>query len=142
MFKRESEVTINLKSDPILVGLLRSVVAEIASKMGFNAETINNIQLAVNEAHANVIKHTYKKQLDKDIIVKFLIRFDRLEIIIKDFGEKILPDSFKSRPLDQLKESGLGVYLIKSLMDEVNYDTIGPEAGTELHLVKYLNRGA
>jgi len=140
MFALENEVFIKLKSDPILIGLLRVAVAEIATKMGFPGNEIDELKLVINEACANVIKHVYHQQVDQDIEVRFLIGYDSLEIIIKDFGEKSVPSEFKSRPLNEMKEGGLGIYLIKNMMDEVRYDIINPEVGTELHLVKHLKK--
>jgi serine/threonine-protein kinase RsbW len=60
-----------------------------------------------------------------------------MEIKIRDFGKKVDPRKIKSRPLNEIRPGGLGVFFIKRIMDEVVYDT-SHRVGTELKLVKYL----
>ena len=60
---------------------------------------------------------------------------DRL--IIRDFGKQVDPDCIKSRDLDDVKPGGLGVHLIKSIMDEVKYRR-HEEGGMELRMSKFI----
>lgn len=106
--------------------------------MGFPEEDIFNIKLAINEAHANVIEHAYSGSETGDILFQFLIFSDRLEVVIKDFGQGMGQRTTKGEEyLDELEGSGLGVFLIKTVMDRVRYRRTS-KVGTELWLTKCL----
>jgi len=132
------EIEVRVTSEAGNIGILRECAAAIASKMGFSERKQMFIALAVDEAVANVIKHAYRSQPGKDIVVKFVIDKDSLTIVIRDFGERTDLSKIKSRDLDDVREGGLGVFLIKSTMDKVEYRRDIPE-GTELKMVKYLD---
>lgn len=109
------------------VGVIRDVRARIAAfakRLGFDADAIYDIELALNEAIANIVKHAYKG--DRNGIFELGARLneatDQLEIMLKDYGEKIDPAAFKSRKLEDYRESGLGIFLMQHLMDAVEYD--------------------
>ena len=56
---------------------------------------------------------------------------------LRDYGTKCDPDCIKGRDLDDVRPGGLGVHIIREIMDEVTYDT-GHEVGTELKMTKFL----
>lgn len=117
---------------------VRAEVEKIALEMGFPEEDIFNIKLAINEAHANVIEHAYGGSDTGDIWFQFMIFSDRLEVVIKDFGHGMGPRTTKGEEyLDELEGSGLGVFLIKTVMDRVRYRRTS-KVGTELWLTKCL----
>ncbi len=121
---------------------IRNLCHNIATEMGFDESTVFNIKLALNEAHANIIEHAYEGRLDEEIVFKFLVYEDRLDIKIRDFGPDIEKKTTKSRAehLDQLEGSGLGIFLIHSLVDKVEY-TSGISPGSELIISKKLTKG-
>ena len=77
---------------------------------------------------------------DKDIILSIGIEGDKLLLTIRDFGKKFDLSRYKPPNLDRPAESGYGIYLIRELMDEVEYDT-SPSQGTILKMVKYRGKG-
>ena len=103
-------------------------------------EECNAVTIAVDEAVANIIKHTYKGETDKPIVVNLRLYQAKLEIVLRDFGEKIDPKKIKSRDLNDIRPGGLGVHLIKSTMDQVVYDN-SLDVGNQLTLTKYLPGG-
>ncbi len=118
---------------------IRDEVDIIGKEMGFDDEALFNLKLAINEAHANVIEHAYGGSEHGDIIFSFFIFKDRLEVVIKDFGPGMDQKTTKGKEhLDELEGSGLGVFLIHSIMDKVDYQR-NIKIGTELHLTKFLN---
>ena len=114
--------------------MVRFMVEDLAKKNGFAQEKIEELKLAINEALANVIEHAYQWQKNKVIFIYFSIHYQDIEVVIKDFGKKLDTAQLKSRNLDDVKDSGLGVFLIKNMVDEVEYHS--EELGTELKLVK------
>ncbi|MGE4170419.1 MAG: SpoIIE family protein phosphatase [Candidatus Margulisiibacteriota bacterium] len=119
---------------------VRQEVAAVTQEAGFSDTDAYNIQLAVNEAQANVIEHAYNGSEHGDIVFKFLLYADRLDIVIKDFGPGINQKSIKGEEhLEELEGSGLGVFLIKTMMDKVHYRR-SSKIGTELVLTKFLTQ--
>lgn len=118
------------------IGVIRREVERIALELGFDHTDIYNIKLSVNEAQANIIEHAYHGNEEQEIFFRFLVFADRLTIVIKDFGKGIEQKTIKGeKHLEELEGSGLGVFLINKLMDEVEYKK--STIGTELWLTKY-----
>ncbi|UCE04910.1 MAG: ATP-binding protein [bacterium] len=132
-------IEIRIPSKPKFLKIIRAGMNHICETMGFSQEESNNITLAVDEACSNIIKHAYGGSTNKPIHVKCVLSEDRLEVILRDFGKKADESEIKSRELDDVRPGGLGVHLIKSVMDIVRYDN-SYEQGNQLQLVKYVRR--
>jgi anti-sigma regulatory factor (Ser/Thr protein kinase) len=132
-------IEFRIPSDPQMLKIVRDGVSHVCVMMGFRRGERNNIVLAVDEACSNIIKHAYKGETDKPIIIILKMDPDKLEINLRDYGEKVNIKAIKSRKLDDIRPGGLGVHLIKSVMDEVTYED-GPDLGNRLHLVKYVKK--
>ncbi|RMD89254.1 MAG: ATP-binding protein [Calditrichaeota bacterium] len=130
-------VEIKVPSDPKLLKIVRCGISHLCELCGFPKDTTNAVILAVDEAASNIIKHAYKGKKNKPIIVTCRILQDRLEIVLRDFGEKADPKKIKSRELEDVRPGGLGVHLIRSTMDVVIYDNSLKE-GNKLTLAKFL----
>lgn len=132
-----NEIEIKIPSDPQWLKIIRSGISHLTDMCGFSPEASNAVTIAVDEAVSNIIKHTYRGRKDGTIIVKFRILDDRLEIVLRDFGEKADLEAIKPRDLNEIRPGGLGVHLIKSTMDIVIYDN-SLDVGNQLTLAKYL----
>ncbi|MCR1850684.1 ATP-binding protein [Paeniclostridium sordellii] len=126
------EVTAN----PEYVSIIRLTVSGIANKVGFSLDDIEDIKVAVSEACTNAIKHS----LDDKFLVEFSILNNGLSIEVQDKGTGYDVDSLQEPDLTNPKEGGLGLFIIKTLMDEVN--TISnTDEGTTIKMTKYLGVG-
>jgi len=125
-----------LASDPRLLPVVRSTVAELAAVWGFETEQCRSITLAVDEALSNVIQHAYKNRCDQEIELSCQAHSDSLEFSFVDRGEAVDPSRVCAQPLDETATSGRGTHLIRQIMDEVCYERL-PE-GNRLRLKKYL----
>lgn len=120
---------------------VREFVAGAARQFGFSEEETSKIALAVDEACTNIIKHAYQYQPDQRITVSIYREPTKLEISIVDEGKKFDPESIK--PLDlkdhltHYRRGGLGVYLMKTLMDKVEYNTLSGKKN-EVRLTKFV----
>ena len=132
-----TEIEIKLPSDPQFLKIIRSGISHLGEICGFSSDESNAVTIAVDEAVSNIIKHAYNGERNKLIVVNFKILQDRLEIVLRDFGQKADPKSIKSRNLDEIRPGGLGVHLIRSTMDVVIYDN-SLKVGNKLTLAKYL----
>ena len=120
--------------------LIRNFVAGLAKKVGFDEDESNKIELAVDEACTNVVEHAYQHDESRDIDIAIKIDYNKFTVIVTDrgrsfnFEELELPD-MKSY-LAELRVGGLGIYLMKTLMDEVDYRS-KPGVKNEVKMVKY-----
>ncbi|MCX7797409.1 MAG: ATP-binding protein [Melioribacter sp.] len=124
-----------IKSDPSIVPKLDSFIIDIARKSGLNPEKFNNLSLAFSEALANSIVHGNKCDPSKVVKIKVEVNESKIVIRIKDQGKGFdinsVPDPTKEENI--LKESGRGIHIMKSFLDELHYNFC--EDGTETVLV-------
>jgi serine/threonine-protein kinase RsbW len=130
-------VKISVPSHPKYLGVIREVTARICSGCRLDEEETENIKLAVDEACANVIKHAYRGDIGREIIVQFLTDADKFEVVIEDNGITADPGAIKGRSLDEVRPGGLGVHFIRRTFDIVEYSAEKKD-GNRLRLVKYL----
>jgi anti-sigma regulatory factor (Ser/Thr protein kinase) len=109
-------------SDSRLLGPVRHLVKEKARSMKFAEKEVGRIELAVTEAIANIIKHTYKSETNHKIQIGIGVNGSELQIHLRDWGPKQDPSHFISRPLDEIRPGGLGVHYMKEIMDVVEFD--------------------
>ena len=114
------------------VALARLSVAAVASRLRFSLDEIEDIKLAVAEACTNAIQHAHGSET---IEITCEAGADGLRVSVRDFGRGTRPETIRSRELDEERVGGLGVFLIRSLMDDVTYD-VHPEHGTRLVMFK------
>jgi len=110
----------------------------IALEAGFRREDSDYISLAVHEAAANAVLHGNQCDPSKHIAVRIEAAPETLTVSVRDEGEGLdasaIPDPLA--PGNLLKESGRGIFLIRSLMDEVRFHNLNP--GTEIIMIKHL----
>lgn len=119
------------------VRTVRTAAADFARSFDLSAQDIEAIEVAVSEAVSNVIRHAYKGcSRTLPIRVKCERRGDGLRFVIEDRGRGFAapPDNVIPDP-DLSREGGLGIILIKRLIDSVSY-TSRPNAGTRITMTK------
>ncbi len=130
-------------SDPVYLSGAREMVASVSRRMGFSEEACGQIALAVDEALCNVIRHGYERRRDGPIWLSvWPIAGDNgttgvcgIRIVVEDEAKQVDPSQIKSRDLDEVRPGGLGVHIIKEVMDEVNFEK-RERVGMRLTLVK------
>jgi serine/threonine-protein kinase RsbW len=115
------EVEITISSHPRWLRLLRQVVCEYALETGFDAQDAHAITLAVGEAVGNVIKHSYRGRTDETFVLRCSAAGKALEISLSDNGEPFDPSLHPILPPDELRAGGRGLYLMRAIMDEIEY---------------------
>lgn len=123
-------------SDPQNLSLIREWVSTSGKEADLSPEEISQLKLAINEACSNIIRHAYEGDKNKVIILQLNFDHEKLVFEARDFGKKFDPTKYKEPDLGRPLEGGYGRFIIRSLVDEVDYDT-SPEKGTKLRLVKY-----
>jgi len=122
--------------------LIRDFVSSKASDSGLAKEDIENVMLAVDEACTNIIKHAYNSFPDGEIVIKLEYNSDKLLVTIIDHGStfdpKGIPDPDLQKHYRNGRVGGLGMYLMKTLMDDVKYITV-PGKYNQVLLSKRIN---
>lgn len=117
-------------------------VTPYARAAGLDLAGVYSIQLAVDEAATNVIEHSYGGDDRGEIEITCEIKKDCLTVTIKDHGMPFdlhkVPEPIVNVPLEKLRSRGLGVFLIRRMMDEVCYE-YSKENGNTLTMVKCCN---
>jgi len=138
--KMEKELVVKSTTDNL--AKVRDFTRKTAEECGFTEDTLGKIVLAVDEACTNIIKHAYKYSPNGVIIISIKFDKDRFSISIVDEGIHFNPNSVPEPNIveyyKQKKVGGLGIFLMKKLMDEVKYSTISGNKN-EVILVKYLS---
>ena len=121
--RSDTLVEMKIASDPRLLNIVRCAIERLSQMLGFSQQEARMITLAVDEACANVICHTYEKRSDCEITIQCRRLPDGLEIVLQDGGPKVEEGLLKPRPLDEVKPGGLGLHFMYSIMDRVMYDS-------------------
>lgn len=107
-----------------------------AGQMELSEDEKDSLAIAVTEAVNNAIIHGNKKDAKKTVTVKFEFQEKKLTVRIKDQGRGFTLENVSDplAPENLLKESGRGIFILSSLMDDVQYEF--HEDGTEIILTK------
>jgi serine/threonine-protein kinase RsbW len=107
---------------------IREFVGEAARQVGFSEKEIYSIQLAADEASTNIIEHAYVGVENGRIEIDCSTTGDDLKIVMRDNGKSFDPSSVPEpnvkADLSERKIGGLGMYLMRKLMDEVYYESL------------------
>lgn len=120
-----------LTNDEAQLALLGEFIEETGEKFGLNEETIMNLNLVLEEAVSNVIFYAYPGETEKKIELTIRLEDSVLEIILRDAGVPFDPTLRQTPDLNlaaaDREIGGLGIFLIRQLMDEVVYKREGEE---------------
>jgi len=135
------EIILDIPSEFKHIYLLDLVISYVAKEMKFDEETREQVNLAVIEAGTNAIKHGNKRDPSKNVHFKFDMSNDKLIVFVRDGGCGFDPSSIGDplSPENFMKPCGRGIFLMKALMDEVDF-TVFDNCGTEVKMVKYKGR--
>ena len=123
------------------VALARLLVSSVAqARRELADDRVDDLKLAVSEACTNAIEAHGAIDVDERVIVRCVEEDDRLEVLIEDRGAGFDPASLPEHPPvtdpERLNfERGLGIPLIRSLVDEVDFETSAD--GTAVRLTLY-----
>ena len=123
---------------PEYVGTVRLAVSSLANCAGFDIEAVEDIKVAVSEACTNVVCHG-KLNCEGFYEVACELGEGRIIISVVDRAGGYDLTKYQLPVMENPKEGGLGIFIIKALMDEVDiFSELG--MGTSIKMVKYLSR--
>lgn len=128
-------IRISLPGKPEYVSIARLTASVIANQMGFDIDDVEDIKVAVGEACNNAVLHG--KSQEEVFEVQFEVQSSRMVIEVSDNGSGFDMDEYQAPAPGELKENGLGIFIMKTLMDEVDFIPV-QNNGTTIRLVKEL----
>ena len=142
MIRRLDERTVEV-SLPNRMGYERIAMdcsASFAKMVGFGAARIEDLKTAVAEACINAIEHGNQGHPDTRVLVTMNFKDDKFSVSVKDGGEgikKLPKDKVVMQQIERLEPpEGLGLYLIKQLVDEVEFNDLTKGGHTVKMVVK------
>lgn len=123
--KNDGSITIKIKNEVSEIAPLRDRIGEFCSGVGMPAKAVNNVKLAIDEILTNVISYAFRDSGAHEITVRAGLEAARLHIEIEDDGWQFnplsLPDPDIEKPIEERQIGGLGVFLVRRIMDGVEY---------------------
>ena len=138
MTERVVRLTFPAKAEYLL--LVRLALSGLARELRLSDELVADLKLAVTEACGNAVRHAYSG-VDGDVSVVFRIDDSRLLMTVEDHGDGIrAPDSpaDKADALSGPLESGMGMPIIRAIVDELAVEQGSDGRGTVVRMVKHL----
>lgn len=137
---KEKELLIKSRTENLAA--VRDFISSAVREVDVPQEITGDIVLAVDEACTNIIKHAYKFFTDGDIAIKIKYSAKKITVEITDHGAPFAPDSVPTPDLkkyfEEKRVGGLGMYLMKSLMDNIEYKSV-PGKYNQVFLTKRFN---
>jgi anti-sigma regulatory factor (Ser/Thr protein kinase) len=137
----EAMLQMELRSDPCMLAEARLRMREWLLAQAWEAHQAGELELALDEALANVIRHGYGGATDQAIqVCARTIEDEQLgvgvEVRVRDFGRQVEPGEICGRDLDDVRPGGLGVHIIRTMSSSVEYQR-ADGGGMLLIMTKY-----
>ena len=126
MFNAQADLVVTIPSRTELLKMVVELTRHMVEILGFGSSEIQKIALAVDEAITNVIKHSYQYDPGHDIRIEFFTdpRGVKIRIIYSGIAPKMEEEHLSvERLIKQKRKGGLGVQLMRRIMDSVQYST-------------------
>ncbi len=120
------DLHLTVRSDPKLLGSIRSLVRSWVDSWDVDVKTADEVVLAIDEACTNAIRHAYEGRCDGSVELTLHAAEEHLEFQVSDKGVPCPAECTEHRPLqppdvDDLEPGGLGIQLIHKVFDEVDF---------------------
>ncbi|NLG50185.1 MAG: ATP-binding protein [Chloroflexi bacterium] len=120
-------------------------VSDRAALTGLDERQVFEVQMATDEACTNSMEHAYEGREDGEVRVCCYLEGDCFVVRITDFGRPFDPDSVPKpdlqSPLEERQIGGLGIFLMRELMDSVEFHS-DPIAGNQVIMRKQRRKAA
>ncbi len=139
MFKSVIKEQLKVPAHVEYLSELRDFVTRVCRKYGVSDKVINAFKLAIDEAGTNIIRHAYRDHDEPGFVtVRVIVKKASVTVSLIDQGKYFDPRNVKDPDLKRYveigKRGGLGIFIIRKLMDELDYRKT--EEGNELRMTK------
>jgi len=133
-----SDFQIDFSVSPVWFRAIRTIVTSSSMHCGFDERTAGQIAMAVDEALSNILRHGYKEDQTGRVALHVLAAIEpspHITIQLDDEAPHVDIGSISPRDLDEIRPGGLGLHLIHSIMDDVQWSKLS-SGGTRLIMNK------
>jgi serine/threonine-protein kinase RsbW len=139
MASEPSPWALTIPSDLRMLALARAFVEAVCQVAGLDEATTNAVVMATDEATNNVMRHAHQGRPDASLQIQCFFRPDSVEVRVLDEGPPFDLDAVPRLDPAELRVGGRGVFLMRTLMDELSCEPRGPRGNT-LRMVKHYRR--
>lgn len=137
-----TKLELHVPSIPGFEKVAMDFAASVAKMMKFSDDRIDDLKTAVAEACLNAIEHGNNMDASIKVGISLKVEESKLQVAVQDAGTgigQVSPPSIERTIARKLRPRGWGIFLIKSLMDEVEFETT-PGKGNVVRMVVHLER--
>lgn len=127
---------LRIDSDPCCLRLVRALVHGAMEALEADPEVTECVVLAVNEACANVIRHAYGPERSGEIVLEILNNQDQIKFRLSDYAPPVDRSCVCPREQGELRPGGLGMHLIRKIMDQAEFVEPPPGVGNVFEMTK------
>ncbi|MEP7224810.1 MAG: ATP-binding protein [Actinomycetota bacterium] len=128
-------LTIPAKAEYIV--LCRLALSGLGRVRALEPALLADLKLALTEACSNAVRHAYNEQRSGEVEVRYELLDDKLSVEVVDEGIGFDPEAAVAGAADELDEGGLGISIIRAIVDELDIKSTG--SGSSLRFTKYLS---
>lgn len=132
-----SIVTLSFPAKADYLLLARLALGGLARRLPVDADALADLKLAVTEACGNAVRHAYADGDGGPVAVALVVHSDRLEMIVEDQGAGIDRPRADEWEVNQLPEGGMGMAIMRAVVDELDITAGADGRGTVVHMTKY-----
>lgn len=122
------EKSIILTNDISEINKLTEFVEEIGNKLSLAPDVVFNLNLVLEEAVVNIINYAYPKEEHQSIYLSATLHEGSIILVLTDTGVEfdptMAPEADITLSAEERPIGGLGIFLIRQIMNEVRYDRI------------------
>ena len=130
-----------LKNEISEIDTLAVFVRELGEELGLTSDLVFNLNLVLEEAVSNVILYAYPKDEQQEISLSANVSENNLVFVLTDSGKEFdptqAPDADITLSAEERQIGGLGIFLIRQIMNQIEYQRI--DGKNVLTLGKKLN---
>ncbi|MEE4312225.1 MAG: ATP-binding protein [candidate division KSB1 bacterium] len=121
--KGKNHFQLILNSDLEETPEVESYAEKLSKRMGFSEDERDSLAISITEIVNNAIKHGNKNDVKKKVYIDFIVKNDEMIITVQDEGKGFDVDEIADplAPENLMKESGRGIYIVRTLMDDTRY---------------------
>src|SRR5690349_8568713 len=121
----EGSITIQIAADVREIERLNRLVRQFGELHDVPSRTLYSVNLALDELVTNVILYGYEEGTGQDVVIKLVTTDKELIASVSDSAKSFNPLEVAApdlnAPLEERQLGGLGIHLVRSLMDHVSY---------------------
>lgn len=130
-------ISITLPSEPRMLSVARSFVEAVCQAHEMDRATTHALVIVTGEAITNIVRHAHQNRSRAQMEIQLEFSPELAVLTFRDEGEPFDLSSVPALPPGELRIGGRGVYLMRTLMDELTCQPLGPEqSGNVLRMVK------